>query len=262
MGDEEESVLDEDDLTDPSVTPSRMPPAKNSGMFSRERHKPSDKEKFEEQRAINVSFAQIIHDINNVLAFLRYELDFRELDQANTETISNRIEMIQELVKQTLTISQIIGNPEMTLNIVPVDLRMLIEQTLGIMKSRFEIEVGNEVGLAYVDTLQFGRLLLNLFSNAIKYCPDPNSKITVILDEDEENQYISVCDRGIGLTDKQEQLFDLKIQTQILANGGSNGLGLVLCKIICDAHDAQLIAKNNSDGPGATFTVKLPKKVY
>ena len=36
------------------------------------------------------------------------------------------------------------------------------------------------------------------------------------------------------------------------------GLGLAVSRMIARVHGAQLIAKNNADGPGATFTLILP----
>jgi len=36
------------------------------------------------------------------------------------------------------------------------------------------------------------------------------------------------------------------------------GLGLYICKGIIEAHGGKMWAKNNSDGPGATFSFTIP----
>ena len=70
---------------------------------------------------------------------------------------------------------------------------------------------------------------------------------------------VSVTDNGPGLPeDDVNRLFDPFRRGDKKEGVTGVGLGLAVSRMIARVHGAQLIAKNNADGPGATFTLILP----
>ena len=97
----------------------------------------------------------------------------------------------------------------------------------------------------------------------MKYCPK-DSTIELTGECSAESVLISVTDNGPGLPDDDvNKLFDpFRRGAKMEPSGGvaGVGLGLAVSRMIARVHGAQLIAKNNTDGPGASFTLILPLK--
>ncbi len=133
------------------------------------------------------------------------------------------------------------------------------------MKRRFHLKVAVMPGCpdVTVDTGLIRRLLANLLDNAVKYCPK-DSTIELTGECSAESVLISVTDNGPGLPDDDvNKLFDpFRRGAKMELSGGvaGVGLGLAVSRMIARVHGAQLIAKNNKDGPGASFTLILPVK--
>lgn len=94
---------------------------------------------------------------------------------------------------------------------------------------------------------------LNLLSNAIKFTP-AGGKIAVKLWSDGNNAFVSVSDTGIGIAEENlSKVFDKYYQ---VTGGAGNGLGLAICKRICDLCGGDITVQSVL-GKGTTFTVKL-----
>jgi len=110
----------------------------------------------------------------------------------------------------------------------------------------------------YADKDKIGQVLINLFSNAIKYT-QINGKIVVsIICKNNEIEF-SVIDNGIGI-DKEDipNIFEHLYRTdksRASATGG-NGMGLAVVKAIVDAHQGKIVVESEI---GSNFTVILPK---
>ena len=66
---------------------------------------------------------------------------------------------------------------------------------------------------------------------------------------------ISFRDNGPGIL-HPERIFDPFFTTKEVGKG--TGLGLSICYGIIRAHQGEILARNNSDGKGCTFLVRLP----
>ena len=97
--------------------------------------------------------------------------------------------------------------------------------------------------------------LTHLIANAVQNSP-PESKISIILEESEEGYAIMVVDAGSGISEK---LLASIGEPFVTAHQGRRGLGLALVRHYVSAHGGTLIATNNPDGRGATFTISLPR---
>lgn len=105
-------------------------------------------------------------------------------------------------------------------------------------------------------------LLCNLLSNAFKFT-SPKGRITLSLEEDEENCLITVKDTGKGISkEAQEKIFNrfFQIQDSESAQVIGSGIGLSLSQKIAELHNGT-IEVNSGVGKGSTFTVKIPKGI-
>ena len=130
----------------------------------------------------------------------------------------------------------------------------------GELDPLFEIAVDDVVVRA--DPALTRQLIANLVSNAVKYSrPGVRPEVSVGSGPDDEPGFVkvTVCDRGIGLPDGQEELIfqEFHRAPSHAAHYTGTGLGLSLCRKIVHRHGGTISARNNPGG-GATFTFTLP----
>ena len=110
------------------------------------------------------------------------------------------------------------------------------------------------------DQGQIERVFLNLLSNAVKFTPE-NGRITISIDEKEDDTQFSIEDTGIGIPPRDipkvfqdffraDNALDQKIK--------GSGLGLSLVKKIVEAHRGK-IWFDSELGKGTRFTFTIPK---
>lgn len=112
------------------------------------------------------------------------------------------------------------------------------------------------------DALQLRRILLNLFTNAVKACNAASQnpqRITLTAAESENGIQITVQDTGCGMTESQREHLGEKFyraDNDYAAEQGS-GLGVYLCrKILRDMGGT--LAYTTAEGQGTAATVMLP----
>jgi DNA-binding response OmpR family regulator/two-component sensor histidine kinase len=126
----------------------------------------------------------------------------------------------------------------------------------------FTFEHEKDHVLAWVDRINFDKVISNLLSNAFKYTFD-GGEVRVMLHETEKEVEIQVLDNGVGIKEEEaERLFDRFYQGRNSDDLGmqGTGIGLNLCRSITQMHKGQIKAQNRKDGmQGACFTVSIPK---
>lgn len=126
-----------------------------------------------------------------------------------------------------------------------------------------ELEVKNNINPEFpaiqADALLLKRLFKNLLGNAIANIP-PGSTIWLEADDIGDSIGFSVKDNGPGISDELlPYLF-----TRYLSGAGASkkigsGLGLYICKMICELHGGSIHIDSNAD-QGTTVNVRLPKQ--
>jgi two-component system, NarL family, sensor kinase len=154
----------------------------------------------------------------------------------------------------------------LALDLAPVDLTRLIEQTLGGL---LDLAISRRVHLCFDDRaagrslwvngdrLQLQRVLTNLLINAINHSRR-GDHVEILLESHPEHQVVTVLDGGSGL--QQEEflhLFERFYQGQSNRQAKGTGLGLYLSRQIIEAHSGTIWAENRSP-TGALFGFKLP----
>lgn len=109
-----------------------------------------------------------------------------------------------------------------------------------------------------INSHQFGRVMQNLFTNAIKYSP-AGTTIKATFRLWAKKLYIHIKDQGEGISKESlPYIFDqFYKEDKTRASGSSHGLGLYIVKEIVRDHGGEIRA-HSKKGKGSTFTVVIP----
>ena len=196
----------------------------------------------------------------------------------NTENLEIMIQNILfiyslETKKTTITKSHI--KVKEILDNVINDLKPTFEQKNISIVSKINTKNSNTI---YCDVKRIEQVFSNLIINSIDFVPKNIGKITIIIEE-KENQFLekksynlndnqknsqfywefTVRDNGIGIPiDKVNLLFTkfYRINTSVNRKYGGTGLGLAICKDIVEAHGGRIwLDKNYTKGTSIKFTI-------
>jgi Na+/proline symporter/nitrogen-specific signal transduction histidine kinase len=107
---------------------------------------------------------------------------------------------------------------------------------------------------------QLMQAMVNLISNAVKFCEKDSGHINISLARQGHSLHIQVEDNGIGI-DKDDQDIIFEQFRQIAADGrgrpSGSGLGLAITKRIIQYHQGQILV-DSEPGKGTTFSLILP----
>ncbi|MDJ0895642.1 MAG: ATP-binding protein [Alphaproteobacteria bacterium] len=116
--------------------------------------------------------------------------------------------------------------------------------------------------LVYADRRAFRQILINLFSNAVKYTPAGGS-IALRVSAFDGDLEIAVTDSGVGIpAHEQERVFDRFVRVgDVLERGETGaGIGLPLSRSLAELHGGG-IELESAGGQGTTVTLHLPGRV-
>lgn len=222
------------------------------------------------------------HDIRSPLTLITgplHKLMKKEFDsETNNElnVIDRNAQRILRLVNQILDARKL-DKKQMALHCQKTNLPAYIEE----IKKNFEFhakesnicftfENDNTVTDAWIDRINFDKVISNLLSNAFKYTFD-GGKIAIILSSGHDakasaflKDYIEirVVDNGIGIKEKvMDRVFERFYQSSNAssANVQGTGIGLNVCKMIVDLHHGSIKAENGPDGHGTCMTIRIPQ---
>ena len=189
-------------------------------------------------------------------------------DAAAVDTVDRNAQRLLQLVNQILDERRIDKN-QLMLHCRETDMADFINAICKLYeftaKERgiaftFEQPQTSDPIPAWIDRIQFDKVISNLLSNAFKYTAD-GGEVKVTLSETDIDIVIQVADNGIGFKEeKTERLFERFYQGRNAEGIGMHGtgIGLNLSRAITLLHGGQINAANN-EGGGALFTVTLPK---
>jgi K+-sensing histidine kinase KdpD len=135
-------------------------------------------------------------------------------------------------------------------------LSKILKNSLSILgansEKRIDFLISGKNNQIYVDRYIVHNVAENLVSNALRYSKD---NITVDMSCDDEKIIISVFDNGPGFS----SVILKKGATPFLRDGnteqGQNfGMGLYICRLLCEKHGGMLTIENSLNGAKATAT--------
>ncbi len=216
--------------------------------------------------------ANISHELRTPLASLKALVEtldggaIEEEDAARhfLSLMNGEVDHLTQLVRELLELSRIeSGQVPLTREpIAPLDLLHLGVMRLATQAERagllLTIEDRADLPAVFADRDRIGQVLLNLLHNAIKFTA-PGGQIIVSAVPQEGMVAFAVRDSGTGIDpDDLPRIFERFYKADKARSGGGTGLGLAIAKHLISAHGGILSARNNLDGPGATFTFTLP----
>ncbi len=184
-----------------------------------------------------------------------------------------------DLIQHFVELNQLETSSVQSLRLVEVDLVKIIDDvwhTIEPISKQREIELvyhGLPQAILKIDVARFTQVLINLFDNSLKYCPD-RGHIWIdikMLKSDRSSIEIELYDDGAGFTSADlpyifERLYrgDVSRQRQPIrtdtldARTTGSGLGLAIVRQIILAHQGSIVANNHPTAGGAWFKIILP----
>lgn len=147
----------------------------------------------------------------------------------------------------------------------PVDVGLLLRQLFDTIKpladvahQDFRVGYPPQAISVLADQSLLYRVLMNLISNAVKFCP-PRSRIDLVAEKCQGLCVFRVIDNGPGISDEEKtNVFRKHHHSAAAAKTGlsSFGLGLDFCKRIVEAHGGTL-SLADTPGGGCTFSFSV-----
>ena len=203
------------------------------------------------------SFTEILHDDPEMPAEQRQE--FLEIVIGESERLTRLINEVLELAK--------IQAGRMQWNMEEVDLKDVIESSLATLSPVFEqadikleADLPDTVPAVHADRDRLVQVVLNLLSNAQKFCPPAVGQVRVALEPNQSELVVHIKDNGPGIPKADcEAIFDQFHQVRKGQSGNpmGTGLGLTICQRIIE-HLGGRIWVESVEGEGADFIFTVP----
>jgi two-component system phosphate regulon sensor histidine kinase PhoR len=182
------------------------------------------------------------------------------------QIILNESSRLGDLINKFLDISRIESGKsqmkktsanmyEIVMNVLAMNIHLAERRAIQV-----NIAIPYDLPEVFVDKEMIGQVLLNLFTNAVKYSPE---KTIIEINGSADADYLSVqvADQGYGISEQSlpkifDKFYRVTDNEKVKEVTGS-GLGLSLVKEIIESHGGT-VTVTSRPGQGSTFTIKLP----
>lgn len=209
--------------------------------------------------------------VTSIKSLSKIILDYSaELDEQRKkeylQILVNESDRISRLINQVLDIEKIQSDAT-PLRLEPVDMTHIVRHTVTGMGQLFaerhivysaELPVGEL--MVNGDRDQLIQVVVNLLSNALKFCNPAEGKMEVSLRQNGPHAVLTVRDNGPGISPAMQGIiFEKFTQVHSAENGKpqGTGLGLFITRNIVERHGGG-IRVESEPGKGAAFEVRLP----
>lgn len=206
----------------------------------------------------------VSHDLRTPITVIKGYLEYLEKALSNHQideeilkiTINNMFQSSQRLEDYVNSIKNIqkIEDIEIVRNeVIFSDFIYLIKKDFGLLanKNQKNLEVYDKTKskIIYIDKNMILKALENVLNNAFRFAIN---KITITILEKGDYLTFIIQDDGPGFSEE-----DIINATSLFysssLNKGDFGIGLSICKIICEKHDGQIMLKNNPSKGGSVI---------
>lgn len=183
------------------------------------------------------------------------------------EAIERSAEIQKQLVNDLLDTAQI-SNGKLHLNFKEFKVAAVIENVMLNIRPAAEAKqirltrkIDSNLGSIVADPQRIEQVLLNLFSNSIKFTPS-GGKVEIQARRTAAGIELSVADNGRGISPSYLPFIFERFSQEYEKGDATTfglGLGLSIVRQIINQHGGTVIAESAGRGAGTTFVIKLPK---
>jgi PAS domain S-box-containing protein len=224
----------------------------------------------EKMAAVGQLVSGVAHEVNNPLTAI---LGFADLLMENTELPETARKDLRVILQEAQRTKQIVQNLLSFARQMPpqrnaIQLNSILRRTMQLRSYDFNshgidiIEhLDRELPEVMGDAHQLQQVFLNILNNAYDAVHEIGhlGRIEIITTKAGSSVEVSFCDNGPGIS-HPGKILDPFFTTKEVGKG--TGLGLSICFGIVKEHGGEILFHNNSDGPGATFIVRLPALLH
>src|SRR5688572_30913390 len=208
--------------------------------------------------------------LTSIRAFSEILNDNPTLDDAQRAKflgiIIKESERLTRLINQVLDLAKIeSGNAEW--HAAEIDLREVIEDSVSevsqLLKEsdiQLETDLPREVPAILADRDRLLQVMLNLLSNAAKFCDRPGGRIKVGLTQQRHYLRVDVTDNGVGIGEAEQEIIFEKFRQSgdtLTQKPKGSGLGLAISRQIINHFGGRLWVRSRP-GEGSTFSFTVP----
>lgn len=241
---------------------------KNEALISKIKAESENKAKTDFLANISHELRTPLNAIFSMANFLE-KTGLKENQTEFVEILKNSSENLLFLIEQILDISKI-ESSSLILEIKPFLFHDLINKTISMIKLKIrekklnlKVNIDSKIPkIIYGDMLRLQQILLNIFSNSIKFTEKGNIDFEVKLlskKTDEAELLFILSDTGIGISeDKMKAVFDKfnQADNSITRKYGGAGLGLYITKQFIDLMKGNIVVEHNKPN-GTIFKLFL-----
>ena len=182
----------------------------------------------------------IIKESERLTRLINQVLDLAKIESGNAEWHSGEIDL-REVVEDSLTaVSQILQDGKITI----------------------VTDVPNELPIIVADRDRLMQVMLNLLSNAAKFCDPAGGRISVGVSRQGRNLRVDVSDNGEGISPADREIIFEKFRQAgdtLTQKPKGSGLGLAISRQIISHFGGSLWVESHP-GAGSTFSFTVPVK--
>ncbi|MGQ1891390.1 hybrid sensor histidine kinase/response regulator transcription factor [Thermophagus sp. OGC60D27] len=218
-------------------------------------------------------FTNVSHELRTPLTLINGPLEEVLKQNDLSVTTKERLYVIKKnsdrmlrLIDQVLDFVKI-HHKKMKLMVEQIDVAPLVKRVMDHFRFRaidqkiiFTLENRLQNAYLWVDVDKFEKIIFNLLSNAFKYI-DNGHRITVCIDEAENQVVIAICDDGKGISPEvMNRLFERFENGSLRKTSfqSSSGIGLAVVKEFVEMHHGRILV-NSTPGEGTEFRLLFRK---
>ncbi|MEN1760112.1 sensor histidine kinase [Anoxynatronum sibiricum] len=231
----------------------------------------TEHEKLEKMRKEFV--ANVSHELKTPLTtiksytetMLEGSIDDPAMEQRFLKVINDEADRMTRLVRELLQLSNL-DYQQMKWEPQPVNLRALMEKVLRNLdqplqqkQHRVTYDPPDQPLTTFGDQDAIEQVILNLFSNAIKYTPN-GGNLHLYLEKEQAAISLTIQDNGIGIPSQDlPRVFErfYRVDKARSREMGGTGLGLSIARQIVEAHGGS-IHLYSREGKGTRVVMRLP----
>jgi Na+/proline symporter/nitrogen-specific signal transduction histidine kinase len=207
------------------------------------------------------SFSEILHDNPELLPEKRREF---------LGIIVKESERLTRLINEVLDLSKI-QSGTLDWHMADVDLAEVARDAAAATSQlfrdkgvRLEPVLPDSAPTLWADRDRLMQVTVNLLSNAVKFCPDAGGRVTLAVSSDPNGVTLSVTDNGPGIAPEHHAaVFERfhQVGVTLTEKPQGTGLGLAISRMIVDHHGGRIWVESDPPAAGATFRMRLPRKL-